>query len=201
MSPGPYPARSLPADVANPTGTGTGTSRRRAVPGGGSVPMERVKPQNSAIEIPVPWLVPPEGSSEININASLAGFNAANTPAVIPGSQFALPENHVGVLRSVVVSVNTMVITSALVWRIIENGNPIQGWNNITIFPRAAASVSVAFSPDETFIRLSTGAELSVEIVVLPADPLTYQAGVSYHGWSYPVSVADRFANLYSSMR
>lgn len=130
------------------------------------------------------------------MDASGTGFNAAGTPAVIPGSQFTIPQNHVGVIRSVTLSLNNMVATTAIAWTLFMDGTPVAGWSNLTLFPRVAGYAAVAFGPGETFIPITEGAPLEWRVNVTDAN--TYQAGVSYHGWSYPKRTADGFAGLYN---
>ncbi len=164
-------------------------------PGPGGVPAPAVGgPQ---VAVPVPWNVRPPGAREINRDANGVGINAANSPFALPGASFVLPTNHVGVIRSVVLSVNNMVAASQLSWTFIINRVAIEGWNGLTIFPRAAGSVSVAYGPEETFIFLPEQSTVTVQITVAAGDALTYQGGVSYHGWSYPKSLDDSFSRIY----
>lgn len=201
--PTPHPARGqrVPLHVQARAHTGEGAGSRRhglsVSPGGGGgggfpLPAQRAP----SIDIPVPWQVRPPGAREIYAQGDATGFNAAGTPAVIPGSQFTLPANHVGILRSVVLSVNTMLITSALTWTFRQDGIPIEGWGQLTIFPRAAGSVAEAFGPEETFIFLPEGG-VTIDVFFNVTDAAAYQAGVSYHGWSYPKAAWDQFQGLY----
>jgi hypothetical protein len=134
---------------------------------------------------------------EINIDAAGAGYNNVTTPAVIVGSAFTIPADNVGVIRSVVLNINGMLATSQLVWEFRFQGNPVEGWNALTMFPRAAGSVSIAYGPDETFIKVPLGATIDVQLTVNPADGATYQAGITYHGWHYPKRLDDLFETLY----
>lgn len=173
-------------------------------PAGGGGGLEFPTPAGGSIStaamsrtIPPPhWIRPPQ-ASEVNIDTSGTGFNNATTPVVLAGSAFQIPADNVGVIRSVVLSVNNLTTTSQLVWRLRFNGVGVQGWNNLTIFPRLAASISVAYGPDETFIPIPDGVLIDVELVVLPADGNTYQAGVSYHGWYYGKELAEAFDQVY----
>lgn len=197
---GGRPLRKVPTDIPgrlSGEGQASGSSTAGGFPGappGGGAPGRPPAPSRQ-ITVPVPWLVRPPNAREINIGASGVGFTAANTPAVIVGSQFTTPPDNAGVLRSVVFSVNTLLVTSAITFSITFNGSPVEGWVNVPIFPRAAGSFSEAYGPDETFIFIpeQTGIEVSINVT----DAGTYQAGCSYHGWSYPKRLADQFSTLY----
>lgn len=191
--------RKVPSDIP-----GRLSGRHQATGGGAAGTFPGIAPgagrpmaQPSSLDVPVPWLVRPFGAREINVNASGTGFTNLNTPAVIAGSVFVVPPDNVGVLRSLVLSVNNLLTTSALSWTLRFNGAPVEGWNGLTIFPRAAGSVSDAYGPDETFIMIPEQTTIDVQVIVGAADPATYQAGVTYHGWSYPKRLADKFANIY----
>lgn len=201
--PGPGPLK-VPSDIprrlsgkgrasGGPAGSGSFSSGG-ASPGPG--PGFNPGPPTT-INVPVPWVVRPPSAREINIDASGTGYNNANTPQTIAGSAFTLPADNVGIIRSVVLSVNTLLTTSLLTWTLRFNGVPVEGWAGLTIFPRNAGSFSQAFGPDETFIFVPEQTTIDVQIGVDATDANTYQAGVSYHGWSYPKRVADQFATIY----
>lgn len=191
----------VPSDVPGRL-RGGGRGSRGTVPSlpGGGAPLPAPSapiaggPRASA---PVPWDVRPPGAREINIDASGTGFNAANTPQIIPGSVFTIPANNVGILRAVVLSVNNMLNTSLLLWRFRFDGNPVEGWANITIFPRTVGYAASSYGPNETWIFVPEGSTIDVQIDVLPGDANTYQAGVTYHGWSYSKRTAELFTGLY----
>lgn len=148
------------------------------------------------ISIAPPWEVRPAMAREINVDASGTGFVSGTT--LIPGSPFTVPAQNLGIIRSVVLSLNNMLTTSAISWTLRSNGSAIEGWNQITIFPRNAGSVSVAYGPDETYIYLEEGVTVDAQVTVGAADPNAYQAGVTLHGWTYPKRLAQLFGNLYS---
>lgn len=191
--------RRVPSDIPGRARGGNIATGPGMVPGpGGGVPIPgrpSVPTPGRSIEIPVPWLVRPLGAREINVQADGTGFNLAGSPQVIPGSAFQIPPDSVGVLRSVVLSVNTILVTSQLTWTFRQNGTPIEGWGLLGIFPRAAGNASEAYGPDETFIMIHEGATIDVTFSV--GDSAAYQAGVSYHGWSIPKRTYDKFADLY----
>lgn len=157
--------------------------------GVGAAPLSRMVP-------PPHWIRPPS-ASEIQNDVSGTGFNNTNTPAILPGSVTVIPTDNVGWIRSLTVSINNLTATSAVIWQLRFNGNPVQGWNALTVFPRLAASVSQAWGGDETFIPVPDGSTIEVWIIVQPADGNTYQLGAAYHGWYYDKGLAEAFADLY----
>lgn len=192
------PAVRVPTDIRERGRQGQGTPR--AFPGAGPPP----RPQKIALgetartrQVPPPYVVRPPQAREVNVEANATGYNNLNTPQVIAGSTFAIPTDNVGIIRSVVLSVNNLLTTSALVWRLRFDGVPVQGWNALTVFPRNAGSVSVAYGPDETFVFVPDGITIDVEILVGAADPNTYQAGVAYHGWYYDKKLAAAFEDIF----
>lgn len=191
--------RRVPSDIPGRLrGERVSPSYGAGPPGAPGAPgRPQAPPLGRTMAVPVPWATKPAGAREINIDAFGGGFNAAASPALIPGSVFQLPADNVGVLRSITLNVNAMLTTSLLEWRFLFDGNPVEGWSNVSMFPRNAGYAGSAYGPDETFIDIPAGAIISVQIIVDPADANTYQAGVTYHGWSYPKRLADRFATLY----
>lgn len=190
----------VPTDIRGRGRQGAGIPARFPTAGGSAPP--RPAQQGAAMAqlsrtIPPPFQVRPPQARDITVEASATGYNNLNTPQVIAGSQFQVPTDNVGVLRSVVLSVNNLLTTSALIWAIRFNGVPVQGWNQLTVFPRNAGSVSIAYTPDETYIYVPDGALIDTQITVSPADGNTYQAGIAYHGWYYDKRLADAFAGLY----
>lgn len=189
------PSKILTRGMGKASRGGWGSGRMSPSPGPGGQPMPSPQPQGVAV--PLPWDIRPPGAREINRDTNATGINAGTSPFVLPGATFTLPDDHVGIIRSVVLSVNNMVVTSQLSWGFFQNRSAVEGWSNLTIFPRAAGSVSVAYGPSETFIFLPEQTTLTVRVTVAAADALTYQAGVSFHGWSYPKALAERFARIY----
>ncbi len=147
--------------------------------------------------VPPPHWIPPPNAGAFNVEANWNGFNVGNTPMVIPGSAFVLPEGQVGVIRSLSLNVNILLATSLLVWQLRFDGVPMQGWNALTIFPRAVASASVTFGGNECFIPIPEGAAIDAQMVVGVGDGNTYQAGIAFSGWFYDKTLAEAFDAVY----
>ncbi len=137
---------------------------------------------------------PPE-AADFFLSDTLTGRTSANTPAVFPLATFQIPPNNVGVIRSISILANSLLVTSDIRWSLLFNDVPVTGWNSLTIAPRAAGSIESSFVPDETFIPIPEGSSISWSTLVVDAG--TYQLSITYHGWFYPLSVAQRAANAY----
>jgi len=188
----------IPTDIRERGRQGQGVPQAR--PGAGppsKPPSASLSTAGLTRSVPPPYQIRPPQAREINVEANSTGFNNVNTPAVIPGSVFNVPTDNVGVLRSVVLSVNNLLVTTALVWRLRFDAVPVQGWNALTVFPRNAGSVSVAYGPDETYIYVPDGVTIDAEIIVGAADPNVYQAGIAFHGWYYDKMLAAAFDDLF----
>lgn len=136
-----------------------------------------------------PYSVKPPSGVDFVVSGNGAALTAVNTPAVLAGSVFQIPENSVGVIRSVVLQVNTLLLTSNLLWTLRFDESAVPGWNLLTVFPAAIASFALAYGPDETYIKVPEGSQIDVQFTVL--DAAAYAAGVTYHGWFFNKELAD----------
>lgn len=133
-----------------------------------------------------PYVERPTTAKDFFMSGTQTGRVIANTPSEFPGS-FTVPSNNVGVIRSVSILANSLLITSEILWTLRFNGTAVEGWNLLTITPRAAGSIEVSFTPQETFIPVPEGSRISWDVRVVDAG--TYQVSVTTHGWFYPTSV------------
>lgn len=135
-----------------------------------------------------PWVWKPPQATDFNVFATLTGLDTANTtpPAEFPASVFNVPGGNIAVIRSVSILANNLLVSSNLRWTLLVNSTPTTGWTQLTINPRAAGSVEVSWTPEETFIAIPEGSRISWVVQVL--DGGTYQLSVSYHGWFYPAT-------------
>lgn len=144
-----------------------------------------------AFQIELPTEARPPQATDFQIAGTLAGRTAANTTPGAAGalfpSSFQLPANQVGVLKSISLLANGLLVTSNIRWRLRFNGGLVAGWSDLTINPRAAGSVELSFTPEETSIPVPEGA--LVDFVVQVLDAGTYQVSVQAHGWYYSTSL------------
>lgn len=139
-----------------------------------------------AWQIGLPTIDRPPSAIDFNIDGTLAGRTSVNTPVAFPTS-FQLPPNNVGAIKSITILANTLLVTSNIRWRLRFNQQFVVGWNNLTINPRAAGSVELSFTPDETAIPVPEGA--LVDMVVQVLDAGTYQVSFGLHGWFYSTAL------------
>lgn len=159
-------------------------------PGGPQgVRSELVNDRGALTRLPASFVPPPEA-----IDFRAGGNNSVTGPATtaaIANSAVNIPRGTVGYIRSVTFNINNMIATTVVSFSVLLNGAPISGWNNISIFPRVAASVSVSFTPDETFIKISDGGTISLQVTV--TDGGTYVLGGNFHGWHFSKRVAQDY--------
>ena len=152
--------------------------------------------QLSQIVFP-PWIFPPLSFAsyfypvvDATLIAGPVTVELDAAAATLGDSVFTLPTSSVGVIRSFNLNVNNLLATSDIVFTLLINGAPLAG-QQFRIFPRAAASVSEAFSPEETVIEVPEGARMSWRVAV--GDAVAYQLGVSYRGWYYTKDLANKY--------
>lgn len=168
-----------PADIEARPRTGRAAGRGAlGIPGQGGYPLFTVE---------LPWVTKPPQATDFNLADTLAGRTSANTPALFPGAQQVIPAGNVAVIRAVSVLANGLLVTSDIQWTLLFNDVPKSGWNPITINPRAAGSVEVSWTPEETYIISPEGATIDWRVLVVDAG--TYQVSVQYHGWFYPLTL------------
>lgn len=135
-----------------------------------------------------PTVWKPQGAIDFNRFGTLTARTSANTPALFtPDADFQVPPGNVGVIRSVSILANSLLVTSDIRWTLLFNATGAAGWTGLTINPRAAGSVEVSWTDGETYIVTPEGALIQWSVRVNDAG--TYQVSVAYHGWFYPVSL------------
>lgn len=141
-----------------------------------------------------PTVERPPQASDFFSTSVLAGLTNANTPVAFPDT-VQIPPNNVAVIRSVSILANNLLITSDIRWTLFYNGVSVPGWNALSIAPRAAGSIEVSFTPEETFVPVPEGAVISWGVTVVDAG--TYQVSVTTHGWFYPSTIQALARNAY----
>jgi hypothetical protein len=136
-----------------------------------------------------PWSDRPPSATDFNLFGTLFARTNANTPTTFPTAQFQVPGGNVAVIRSLSILANNLLTTSVLRWDLLFNNAPAPGWSGLTINPRAAGSVEVSWTPEETFIPVPEGALIDWRFTVDPTDGGTYQVSIAYHGWLYPLAL------------
>lgn len=178
----PFP----PGIGAPPWGVGQGNTPVITPPtslGRGGVPQHA----GVALQIPLPDVFPITDAREFN------PLGSANTAAVQQNIEIAdtvldVPGATYGIIRGVSLYITDMLTTTDVTWSlIIDSGSP-QGFQQLTIFPRAAPFVSNGF---DAAIRFSGPARIVMTFT--NNDGGTYVVGASYSGWYWPTASDARW--------
>jgi len=169
-------------------GTSRGNPRKivtpgRSVPmrGGGSAIATGVQPGPDTIKLD-PFLFPPPFSIPINVGANVAITGVGGR--FDAGVTFEIPDSNYGVISSIDLLLDSILITSNVLWTIFVNGMPVPGFAPLTILGRnGAASVSKSW-PGPLRIVIPLGGQVSVQIVDVDGAP--YTAGTQLYGWQLP---------------
>jgi hypothetical protein len=157
---------------------------RRGIPlkAGGSIVAAGVAPGPNTVQFD-PYLFPPPASTPINIagNQAIVGANTFTTPAALTRT---IPNNCYGVISTIDLLLDSILITSVVNWYIFVNGSPVPGFNPITILGRnGAASVGKSWDgPLRILIPLGG----TVSVTIQDVDGGAYTAGTSLYGWFFP---------------
>lgn len=144
----------------------------------------------SIVELSI-YAGPVPGTRPINRSAVVTGLTAAGSPSIPADLQLQLQGGELGVIRSLTLNINDMLQTTNVRFDLLFDGAPVDGWSDLRIFPRVAASVSATYEPAVTMVLVPEGSQVSVRIRVI--DGGTYQVGASYTGWRYSTSLAARY--------
>lgn len=189
--------RGTPLDVAN-RGRGLRLGGARPMPGGPPGPGGN---GGGPISAPVsfsltPWTVdkPPTAPDFTGFGTQI-GVNAASGQVAVAGP-VQIPVANIPIIRSVSFEINNLTPTADVRFTLRANQNPVEGWAPILIFPRNAATITVAYGPDETYVVLPDGAVIDVVAQVFDAG--TYDLGSNFHGWFVDVNVAESLKDAYA---
>lgn len=142
---------------------------------GGTIPVT-----GSSLQLPLPEVLPIPSAKEFNPLGQKATVGAENN-TVITGTVLDIPDSTFGVIRGVSLYITNMLTTTNVVWSlIVENATP-QGFNQLTIFPRAAPFVSNGF---DSMIRFNGPAR--IQVIFSNLDGGAYTVGASFSGWFWP---------------
>ena len=139
-----------------------------------------------------PHIYPPqEGYTEFFPRTASQTVTGPNTTVILTLPRFTLPTNSVGVIREMNFNVNSLLVTADITFTVLIDGAPRIGYDAIVIFPRAAASVNKSLDPENTFLKLTDGAQIEIQVTVV--DGGSYQLGADYRGWHFSKTIADQY--------
>ena len=142
----------------------------------------------AGLNISSPYEVRPPQGTDFLTRGYQAGV-AAGAAVVLPGSQYQIPDGEVGVIRSISLVINNLLLTSNIIFRIRADGSPLSGWGALQPIPGAVAYWATVYGPEETFIRLPDRATVDVEVQVF--DAAVYDLGAALKGWHFSKGLAD----------
>jgi hypothetical protein len=137
------------------------------------------------LSLPLPEVFPVPEAQLFNAELQRASiiaetFTLGFTPAV------TILAGYFAVVNSFTIYVQNMLATSNLLWTLLANGVPVNGYTGLTIFPGASPRAANTFDAP---IRLTGAQTLSVSIT--NGDGGTYLLGAAISGWQWPIS-SDR---------
>lgn len=139
-----------------------------------------------SLQVYLPEVFPIPAATEFNVVVS-KGTSAVETNIDI-GLLVSLPQNNVGILRGVSIYINNMLTTTNVTWTVTFNGAPVPGYNNLSIFPRAAPSVANTF---DSFVRIPQGNPMLLKVQYSNNDGGTYTIGAALSGWFWPITLGN----------
>lgn len=187
--------QSVPFDVLGPRGARgnpEGPGGQAEVYGVGAPGAGLITAKNSTIAVPPPEVFPPPEALQLDQFGQVT-LTGPGTSAAIPGTEFNIPANMVGVIREVTISINNLLITTDAFWQLQFYQAPVQGYDNMRVPPTGAAFVSSNRPPESTLIRIPDAAQIRVTFNIGALDANTYQVTAEYRGWYYPKSVWERY--------
>jgi hypothetical protein len=131
-------------------------------------------------QIFLPELYPIPDAKEFNQTGSQATAAVAFNQ-VIAGTTITVPQNTFGVVRGVTFYITNMLTSTNVTYSLIINNQPVMGYNQEIIFPRAAPFVSNGY---DSMIRFQGPATLTINFD--NRDGGTYVVGGTISGWFWP---------------
>lgn len=143
-----------------------------------------------SLEIYLPDVLPIPEAQLFNVQGNVDS-PGAETDVLIPNVTVQLPAGSIGVIRGLSIYVNDMLQTTDVQFTLRFDGNPVNGFSRLSMFPRLAPSVSNGF---DTLIRVPMG--VAITVTYTNVDGGVYKVGASFSGWSWPATSGDRWIGL-----
>lgn len=137
------------------------------------------------LSLPLPAVFPLPDAQAFNSECQQASaivqtFTLGFTPAVV------ILAGYYAVVNSFTIYVQNMLANTNVQYTLLQNGTPVQGLSQLTIFPGASPRISNAFDTPVFFTGATT---LTVQIT--NGDGGSYLLGAAISGWQWPIS-SDR---------
>lgn len=161
-------------------------SRALPIRGGGAMVPLGVDPGPDTVQLD-PFLFPPPGATTINVAANVALPGAGRFDA---GVTYRVPIASYGVISSIDLLLDSILINTSVLWTLLINGKPVPGFGPITILGRnGAASVSKTWQGPLRIVMPLNG---TVSATIQNVDGGVYTAGTALYGWFFPQDRATK---------
>lgn len=168
-----------------PVTPGTGAVAFMTGPSGELVPAG--PPKGNPIVFPW-WYLEMPGSSDWEINAM--NFSAAaSSTTTVPGFSLTVNAGNRSVLTFLQATVQNILATSQVQFRLLINGGPVIGWSSVFIPPLAATAFVQPFNG--MVVRMDENQTLTAQAIV--GDAVTYTCSLQARGWTTPKNVIQSF--------
>lgn len=141
--------------------------------------------------VPQPVSVKPPGIGHDFLEGTqVTGVTSASGPASL--ATFSMPAGNRGWVRSLILQVNGLLLTSQISFSLQVNNTPVPGLGIIPVFAAVLTVYIQSWGPEEVFVDVAP--DTQVQLLATVADAGTYTLGGLMHGWYVPAQVADAFA-------
>lgn len=133
------------------------------------------------------WLYEMPQSEDWSINSTNFAVAANSTTTV--ASTYTVGEAKVGVIKSLILTVQNPLATLNLRVRLLVNSAPVQGWSDI-YFP-AVSATGIILPVNDLVIRLAAKDQVSAQYI--EAGGTAYTCSFDAKGWVTPVDTVNAF--------
>lgn len=139
------------------------------------------------LEIPLPEVFPIPDAQIFNAEVDQASSVAGQTFVLdfAPGPVSILA-GYYAVVNAFTVYVQNMLVTTNVLFTLLQNGTPVNGFNNLKIFPGNSPRISNTFDAPIRFTGATT-----LQVKITNVDGGNYVLGAAVSGWQWPIS-SDR---------
>lgn len=131
------------------------------------------------LQLPLPWVVPIPDAQFFTLQGTKSTA-AAEQNVLIPNVQLIVEAGVEGVIDGFVFSVQNLVVTSNLTFSLLFNGNPVQGFKDLLIFPANLALSQFTWSG---VLRVPQNTKVEVSYTNTAGD--AHLVGADVTGWTW----------------
>lgn len=141
-----------------------------------------------AAQVPPFWQIkPPEGIDFYTKVGGTLAAGAGSTVELLPSPQLRILPDYSGVVAGVTIFVDTPTSSLDVTFQLLNNGAPVQGWDQLEPFAVGANAILIPFPGT---LQVPGGSNFSIRVINnSAAGPWT--VGASITGWSWPKIAED----------